>query len=705
MENNGGGIKLLDAVEALSTIVDAPLETLAEPLAKEEEVGWKSVAWLRRENKEQVVANVKEIFNVILRHLKDSYHEKGGTGYLKNLEGIKTIMLIVGEAAKRIDRYTDLFHTTKVHSVTETREYKALQDFYNKRIAKTIDEAILSKWLFALSQRGAEEVDLSERSHDAQHVYVDLDSVKNDTEYELFFIRKEDGSRFFSPRLIRNITLICDFGVNLGQEREWDPLVDLPVWQDRLAYGVASYILQISKPIVQEAYPLIIHHKDLPFCTSIHKALLALYLAANEDRLQSEKRCSSYFADFQMYLRKAVESRTYQHMIAFPHQEHNPEDVAGKKIIDVLLKCIFENKMINERLHDYFCSLINESTQAISQEHKEAISLENPLWSGFACNYVALQKFFRHHSNGPLTRVLSVLEEGGRSFDPLMLQRFPENLFNIELNHQSVAIHQMGSPTTQEVIHKADIALEWLAYLHEKKSPVLLLNFQDNTSWREYARAYALEKLQEAGELEKKLTVVTLPKDTEFYWQQMPYEQESRFVDFKAHLIKHVLGEKNSGFYFPASVKPFLSKAWLEGVITVINKIFFSGKNVLSKEARKDFIEIFYAFLELKILEIIKPSDLFLSCKDGIDVAPPAAVVLFVLVKALQGKSISEEEKEHLNEIIYRPALLSRERLILPKRIERMLSAIKTLENGAAEHKATVLQKELARYFNLDLSK
>lgn len=200
-DNSNGGISLLDAIEALSSIVETPWEKSNYEFA--EEINWKDPGWLKNGNKEEVVLQIKNIFKVILSHLKTCYHDDEGTAKnTENVEGIKNIMLIVGEAAKKIDRYTDLFHTRHVHSILETREYKQLQNFYRKTISGTIDEALLGKWILGLTERAfheREKIMLEEKLLDTKHVYVDMDSVKNDSEYELFFIRKEDGSRFFHP--------------------------------------------------------------------------------------------------------------------------------------------------------------------------------------------------------------------------------------------------------------------------------------------------------------------------------------------------------------------------------------------------------------------------------------------------------------------------------------------------------------------------
>src|SRR5262249_29977232 len=146
---------------------------------------------------------------------------------------------------------TELFQETNYKSVTEFKEYRQLQEFYVNRIARKVDEGLLGKWILGLSQGkfftpvpAVEDLPVEEHPIETEHFYVDLETVKKDTEYELFFIRKEDGSRFFSPRLLRNIKLVCDFGEYFGETKKEDPLSDVKIWYDRIVYASARNILK-----------------------------------------------------------------------------------------------------------------------------------------------------------------------------------------------------------------------------------------------------------------------------------------------------------------------------------------------------------------------------------------------------------------------------------------------------------------------------
>lgn len=99
----------------------------------------------------------------------------------------------------------------------------------------------------------------------------------------------------------------------------------------------------------------------------------------------------------------------------------------------------------------------------------------------------------------------------------------------------------------QETINQATTIHEWLGYLRTKAAEsgnIVIFDYQDNTSWREYARAKTLEKLQEATEFEKVLSVTTLPKDTEFYHQDVPYQDDHQLS--VSHLFSKLILQPKS---------------------------------------------------------------------------------------------------------------------------------------------------------------
>ena len=82
---------------------------------------------------------------------------------------------------------------------------------------------------------------------------------------------------------------------------------------------------------------------------------------------------------------------------------------------------------------------------------------------------------------------------------------------------------RLPSPTPQEYIHEAHISEEYRTFLRATDQKHLLINLQDRNSWKEGARAEALEHLQKERDFANQLTVVTLGVHGDFYLQKGAY--------------------------------------------------------------------------------------------------------------------------------------------------------------------------------------
>lgn len=687
-------LTIVEAVETLSNIADIDWNRsmgIAQDhslLISNELVEYRTVHWLHRRKSKESISLIKEIFRVVLNYLKHFY--KSDYSHVtdkKTMEGIKTIMVLVGEAAKKIDKYTNLFHRAHQKSVTELKEYRQLQEFYLRKISRTIDEGVLGKWILALSQKAINERKIkfrSRKSPETQHVFVDLESVKKDSEYELFLIRKEDGSRFFSPRLIRNIKLICDFGDYFNKEKAADPLVDLTIWRDREAQYTAHQIFDEVqgelKDFGQEAY----NAEEKGVVSLISKAVFALMLASNGKNLsmnENSKTAAEYFEDFKQFLRDALTSSGYQKLLAY-RKERKSEKIL--KMLHRLCHSLYLSKGSFSALNSWVNYLVEEASSFQTKESHRSKSI----WDPIAIRYEAMQKLLKRHASGPLGIILSILEGGTNSyFDPYLQKNLPHVLFYLSDGHNKITHLRIPSPIHQEYIQKADVIPEFKGFLRSlsqdpTKPKHLLINLQDRTSWREQARTQAMEELNDNKEFNQ-CQVVTVAKDTEFYHQLSPYHEDHQAETFIQHFKEHF--DELSGFYFPEAFKKELTASWFDGVIHATHRVFFSKKNVLPREERLDFIEIVYQFLYLKLIEIAKPESFCFSCKDGIDLGCTSSTQLFGFLTVLSENGLSKEHAQLLNLILFAPAIINRERTVLPERFNRMLTCLQTVELAKEE--------------------
>jgi len=692
-------ISLVEAVEALSNIADLEFDRdvgISERhdfTIQTQKISYKTIQWLHHQGGSITMNVVRDIFRTILHYLKNFYREE----YTfvtdeKTVEGVKTIMVLVGEAAKKLDKFTDIFHSTQTKSVTELPEYKQLQEFYMKRISRKIDSGKLGKWLLALSEKKFVKKQLpsfkQNKAIQTKHIFVDMEGVKKDTEYELFFIRKEDGSRFFNPRLIRNIKLVCDFGNYFKGNKPDDPLSEIDLWLDRSLHLCSKNLLEAVKVPLRAFYKEFGDLKNFELTRLLNKCAMALMCASNPANLMRHnpiKNCAEYFFDFQTFLRVTLRDVTYQKAVAYPSEASQTTNVLIELIHALCFSLYTQMKGFKD---------LNGVTQSLLQEAHQEAAFERITHEKFPkgqlCgrlhqDFTAVSKLLKKHPNGPLNKLLNILENGNYgSFDPLWQDNLPMELYSLCFGATKIVNARIPAPLSQDFIHKAVITDEFKAFLRAMDKSVtfkhvLLFNLQDRTSWKEHARASHLEEFQNAEGIGQHLTVVTLAKDTEFYHQLAPYHEENHASVFM-ETLSHQIGDLNCGFYLPAQLKKALKAEFLETVIKGIHKLFFNSKNVLSREQRMSFIEIFYALLELKIIEIVN-ADLFsFTCKDALDVGGSANAFLFSFLKMMNASNFNEQDRELLDVLIFTAPLLIRERPMLAERFNRFINALKIVE-------------------------
>lgn len=719
---DGAVLSVMEAVEALESISELDfgreidLASEEEIQAQNRQVILKAAKWTRKEGFREAVDLIRKTFHVVLQHLQTFYKKPSLTPGSTMEEGAKTIMLLVGDVAQKLDRFTTLFKGTNAKSVKALREYKQLQNFYLNRIARKIDETVLGKWIFELSQGVfstwvAGEKTEERRPISTKHVFIDLESVKNDTEYELFFLRKEDGSRFFSPRLIRNIKLVCDFGVSIKGDRLPDPLTDIRVWQDHALHVAAKEILHSVRSCVDTYCRTAAPAYRGELVAELNKALFALLLASAPENLSRNtpvKSCGEYFVDFHYFLRSALLCREYQRAIVYPPKKSEKILLGSIDFLHRLCFGLFTGIRGYNELSAALERVFQENLQQQSTEHEKAIKQTQTLWNALASHQNAFKKFSKQHPNGHLEKVLSILDEDlSQAFDPIAQSHLPYQLYSLYLKDERMISLHLPSPVHQTNIQKAVPVEEFKAFLRflEEKNlrPHLFINLQDRASWKEHARSVALEDLEESY---PSLCVITLPKDTEFYHQEAPYHQDHQTATFLQHFSEHLLDEA-CGFFFSPKVRSVLSPEWLDKLMKGIHHVFFSQMNVLPVQARCDFIEIVYLFLQLKVLEIVQPGTFSFSCKDAIDIGGLASAQLYAFLRVLQHEGLVKADVDHLDYMIYTAPLLIRERPILQNRFDRMLQVIKRVESVQTEEGFAVLkeklQKELSPLYKTDI--
>ena len=197
-----------------------------------------------------------------------------------------------------------------------------------------------------------------------------------------------------------------------------------------------------------------------------------------------------------------------------------------------------------------------------------------------------------------------------------------------------------------------------------------------------------IENVQKVTEFMNTLMVVTLPKNTDFYFQSGTYVEWDDAGEFMKQLKEQLATGEQCGFYFPPEAEAEKLLAFTDKAMKVIHTVFFGGKGMLTHKNRLDFIEIFYLLLTLKLMEDFKPDSFSFTCKDAVDTGAVASVELYAFMRLMNDSTkFSKEEANFLLWILYAPALMNRERAVDPTRFNRMESALAAIHAELEAHR------------------
>src|SRR3989338_4114188 len=229
---------ILEAVDNLSSMAELEIEEVRveEKESTDETIRLNINKWFDPRNEQKSLTSAKNTFKAVHRYLEHVYTKEGKS--LKDTEmqrGVRSIIALANEAAVKLDQCRAIFGDKT--SITETKEFRDLIEFYEKKILKRFEEVIQSEEDWEEEWGGEEDAaDIQRRG------LKDLESVTRDRDYELFHLSKEDGTRFYNRNLIRHIRLVADFDQIVSNVDGADPLLRVRLVQDKQAQLAAKSI-------------------------------------------------------------------------------------------------------------------------------------------------------------------------------------------------------------------------------------------------------------------------------------------------------------------------------------------------------------------------------------------------------------------------------------------------------------------------------
>ena len=258
--------------------------------------------------------------------------------------------------------------------------------------------------------------------------------------------------------------------------------------------------------------------------------------------------------------------------------------------------------------------------EEIKQKEKQHLLKGETVWNQFLIDDEKFRTLLSKFPNGPLLKILDLIREEQEEdaiipFDPIGQENLPSRIYEVQRKGKKIDVLRIPSPTRQSLIHKVEVIDEFRGFLRSllQESPVgkhLIINLQDRTSWKEYARSRALETLQLNAEFNNQLIVVTLPKDTDFYHQNNEYLNLNKAEDFLKVFAEQLASPEECGYFLPSPLKKPDWTRFAEMALPAIHEHFFHNKNALTRRNREDFIEIFYQFFVLKCIDMVEPNSI-----------------------------------------------------------------------------------------------
>lgn len=170
--------------------------------------------------------------------------------------------------------------------------------------------------------------------------------------------------------------------------------------------------------------------------------------------------------------------------------------------------------------------------------------------------------------------------------------------------------------------------------------------------------------------------VCALAKNSPFYYQRGQFEKIDDAELFKEELINQAfhVDSNISGIHFPISIREKLNlENFSKEAIKTIHQIMFQGKERLTREERKRFIEMYYVVVTEKLIVGLEVDSFNITCKEAIDRAAEANAELYAQTALGAGKEkLTDDDRKRIEVLTFSRALMVRKRAIIKSRLDRL---------------------------------
>lgn len=325
-------------------------------------------------------------------------------------------------------------------------------------------------------------------------------------------------------------------------------------------------------------------------------------------------------------------------------QDVGHRDENSKRLIQDLIHWIFIEADTKPAMQSFLYSKVNPP------DHNFLAYLQNT------------QKALHDHPQ------FSGIKEGAPYEDQFFHGNLPSYITTI---NQQTKLIRLGQP----VIQSSQVLLWGSSW---KVSPEFLLFVQEqpfhlyvNLLKRKGAEGAIAEALEGLEERLGNFSLITLDKDSSFYWQnEKGYPEVWESEPFKEAFLNK-MSTSTGNYFWSRHLDPRLWKKELKQIVNQIHQSSFYNKMSLSRSERQDFIELTYLAILNHLAAKWNPTSMNITCRQGMD-RGPSLMVLWIL----QNRLLDEKEMAAL---LLAPPLVTRNRASHASRIERLISSAKRL--------------------------
>lgn len=243
--------------------------------------------------------------------------------------------------------------------------------------------------------------------------------------------------------------------------------------------------------------------------------------------------------------------------------------------------------------------------------------------------------------------------------DSLMEGNLPFLQFMLP-NSKKTAVIRMAMPALDEqrFFSNEQIHPEFLAFIRGQNKHLYV-----NLMKRHGMEGGLSKTLESLDSKEPSFAVVTLDKNSSFYWQEGDFP--SAAAAFKELFLRKMLDGKD--FFWSSQLSKNLETD-LRLILNQVHSDYFHENSLLDQKDRQNFIELTYLAILDYLAETLHPDSMNITCKQAMDRAPSLAV--------LWQWKLGLAKEEELAALLFAPPLLVHNRPTHRSRLNRLILAL-----------------------------